>query len=466
MLFDSFDFAIFLPVVFILYWLLNRNLKLQNALIIVASYFFYGYWDWRFCLLMAVSSLTDFIIGQSISQVKSSNAKRLVWLSVGINLTLLGFFKYYNFFVDSFMSTFTFLGYQFNSSLSLNIILPVGISFYTFQTISYSIDVYRGSVKPTKDVLAFFAFVSFFPQLVAGPIEKAKNLLPQFQNHRKFNDSEARNGLRQMLVGFIKKIVVADNLSEYSNYIFENYQSLPANILFLGCVCFAFQLYADFSGYSDIAIGAAKLFGINLSTNFRMPFFSQNIAELWRRWHISLGSFFKEYMYIPLRKKNNGLFPKPLALILTFLFIGLWHGAGWSFVVWGFINGVLVLPLFTPKASENEYSLKAWFLRLAVILVFSISGILVLGYDKAFYITYYSNLFSRSLFWMPHKYFLEIFMYIIPLLFIEWITRKKDHFLQIDNLKTSLRWGIYIICVLVVIRFGQFNHEEFFYFQF
>lgn len=289
MLFNSIEFAAFLPIVFLLYWFVFRkNIKVQNLLIVVASYIFYGWWDYRFLSLIIFSTLVDFFVGICLEQTThKTKRKLLLWTSILVNLGFLGFFKYYNFFLDNVNTAFNFFGYQFNTT-TLNIILPVGISFYTFQTLSYTIDVYKEKLKPTKDIIAFSAFVCFFPQLVAGPIERATKLLPQFYVKRKFSYQQATDGLRQILWGLFKKVVIADNCAEFANQIFDNSDNLNGSTLVLGALFFTFQIYGDFSGYSDIAIGTARLFGFNLMKNFSYPYFSRDIAEFWRRWHISL----------------------------------------------------------------------------------------------------------------------------------------------------------------------------------
>lgn len=301
MLFNSLEFALFLPIVFALYWFLPfKRLRGQNALVVVASYVFYGWWDWRFLGLILLSTLTDYAMGLWMgATAEQHKRKRLLWVSLGLNLGLLGFFKYFNFFVDSFTTAFTFFGVAIQSN-TLNIILPVGISFYTFQTLSYTIDVYKRSIEPTKDLVAFAAFVSFFPQLVAGPIERASNLLPQFTQRRFFDREMAVDGLRQILWGLFKKVVIADSCAKYANFIFDSSATLSGSTLVLGALFFTFQIYGDFSGYSDIAIGTSRLFGFSLKRNFAFPYFSRDIAEFWRRWHISLTSWFRDYLYIPL----------------------------------------------------------------------------------------------------------------------------------------------------------------------
>lgn len=328
MLFNSIDFAIFLPVVFVLYWfVINRNLKLQNLLIVAASYLFYGWWDWRFLLLILFSTVVDYLIGLGLKREKNQTKRKvLLWLSILVNLGFLGFFKYYNFFLENFVSAFSFLGTQLSAS-SLDIILPVGISFYTFQTLSYSIDVYKQRLEPTSDFIAFSAFVSFFPQLVAGPIERAVHLLPQFYTKRTFDYLKAVGGMRQILWGLFKKIVIADNCAMYANTIFNNSEAYSGSALVLGALFFAFQIYCDFSGYSDIAIGTSRLFGFDLMRNFAFPYFSRDMAEFWRRWHISLSTWFRDYLYIPLGGSRGGTWMKVRNTFIIFIVSGFWHGA-------------------------------------------------------------------------------------------------------------------------------------------
>ena len=346
MLFNSIEFAFFLPIVFILYWFVfNKKLKTQNILLLVSSYVFYGWWDWRFLFLILFSSFIDFVLGIKLSKSESKlNRKLLLLTSVAVNIGFLGFFKYYNFFAESFANAFTFFGQSINPE-RLNIILPVGISFYTFQTLSYTIDVYKNKLKPTTNVISFFAFVSFFPQLVAGPIERATNLLPQFYKKRTFKYVAAVDGMRQILLGLFKKIVIADNCATLVNTIFDNPENFSGSTLFVGAVLFAFQIYGDFSGYSDIAIGTARLFGFNLMKNFALPYFSRDIAEFWRRWHISLSTWFRDYVYIPLGGSRGSLSLQIRNIFIIFIVSGFWHGANWTFIVWGALHALFYIPL-------------------------------------------------------------------------------------------------------------------------
>lgn len=336
MLFNSIEFFLFLPLVFIVFWLLAKSQKQQNIVIVAASYLFYGWWDWRFLLLIAFTSLCSFGSGIAIDYF-IGNRKKQKWVSTAnivVNLLILGTFKYYNFFAESFAGLFNSFGYQMDA-VTLNVILPVGISFYTFQALSYSIDVYQGKIKPTKDIIQFFAYICFFPQLVAGPIERATNLLPQFGAYRSFNYPMAVDGFRQMLWGFFKKVVIADNCASIVNLYWNAHNELSGLMLIQIAVLFSFQIYCDFSGYSDIAIGCAKLFGIKLMRNFNMPYFSRNLADFWRRWHISLMSWFRDYLYIPLGGSRCSRWQFYTNLLIVFLVSGLWHGANWTFIVWG-----------------------------------------------------------------------------------------------------------------------------------
>ena len=481
MLFNSFEFAIFLPIVFIIYWAISRwGIKTQNAFILIASYFFYGWWDWRFLSLIAFSTIIDFLVGIQLNKTsKDSNRKALLLLSIIVNIGFLGFFKYFNFFVESFSELFTLFG-QHISPTRLNIILPVGISFYTFQTLSYSIDVYRRKMKPTKDFIAFGAYVSFFPQLVAGPIERASNLLPQFKSRRTFEYDKAADGMRQILWGLFKKIVIADNCAVFVNDIFGNYAELSGSTLFLGAVLFAFQIYGDFSGYSDIAIGTARLFGFDLMRNFAFPYFSRDIAEFWRRWHISLSSWFRDYVYFPLGGSRGNKMMVLRNTLIIFLVSGFWHGANWTFIIWGLINAIYFIPLllmnknrkhtdqvasttFLPTTREFIQILLTFILTTLAWVFFRAENI-----NEAF--SYLNRIFDQSLFKAPEILPVELLILITGLIIVEWIQRKKEHGLEIQNNKLVLRpvrWLLYITIILIIFFFGDFESGyEFIYFQF
>lgn len=356
MLFNSFEFAIFFTIFFSLYFFTYNKLKFQNFLLLLSNFIFYGWWDWRFLSLIVISSVCDFIIGSKID--KSDNEhyrKKLLFTSIIINLGILGFFKYFNFFAESTIAVLDFIGFQSNP-VFINIILPIGISFYTFQTMSYTIDIYRKQIKATNNLLQFMAFVSFFPQLVAGPIERASNLLPQFEKKRKFDTVEAIEGIKQATWGLFKKIVIADNCAVYANQIFDNADSLPGSVLLIGVLLFAFQIYGDFSGYSDIAIGIGRIMGFNLIQNFKSPYLAENIQDFWRRWHISLSTWFRDYLYIPLGgNRVKSKFRAAFNIVITFTVSGLWHGANWTFIIWGALHSVFHL---IQKHTQNYSGLK------------------------------------------------------------------------------------------------------------
>ncbi len=478
MLFNSFDFAVFLPVVFALYWFAFRhNLRLQNALLLVASYVFYGWWDWRFLSLIAFSSAVDFFVGLAMEKTQEKRRRRaLLLVSVLVNLGFLGFFKYYNFFLDSFVDAFTFVGHPISAN-RLNIILPVGISFYTFQTLSYSIDVYRGKMEPTRDILSFFAYVSFFPQLVAGPIERAAHLLPQFFHKRDFNYLLAVDGLRQMLWGLFKKVVIADNCAIYVNDIFSNYQEYSGSTLLLGAVLFAFQIYGDFSGYSDIAIGTARLFGFDLMRNFAFPYFSRDIAEFWRRWHISLSTWFRDYLYIPLGGSRGGQWLSIRNTFIIFLVSGFWHGANWTFLAWGFLNALYFLPLLLAKKNRRFMDTPAqgrWLPSLPemskILLTFGLTTIAWVFF-RAESIThafqYLGRMFDASLLSLPEVTPKVLFVLIAGFLTVEWLQREKQHALELSGQAISrpVRWAFYYVLIFVIAFYGG-NQQEFIYFQF
>lgn len=478
MLFNSIDFAIFLPIVFILYWFVtNKNLKLQNLLIVVSSFVFYGWWDWRFLFLMIGSASIDFVVGILLSK-EEIQKKRKILLSSSIiaNLGILAFFKYFNFFADNFVDAFTLLGTKINP-VSIQIVLPVGISFYTFQALSYTIDVYRKKLEPTKSVIDYFAFISFFPQLVAGPIERATNLLPQFYKKRTFDYSNAVDGLRQILWGLFKKIVIADNCAYHVNTIFSNSADYNGSTLALGAILFAFQIYGDFSGYSDIAIGTSRLFGFNLMRNFAFPYFSRDIAEFWRRWHISLSTWFRDYLYIPLGGSKGGTLFKIRNTFIIFIVSGFWHGANWTFIVWGALNAIYFLPLLLTSKNRTNIEIVAQGKYLPSIKeFFQIAltfGLTVLAWiffranslEHAF--DYISGVFSVSFFSIPTIIPKTIMVFLPLFLLIEWIGREKKY--AIENLganrNKAFRWSLYCILMLIIFYFSG-NQQEFIYFQF
>lgn len=379
MIFNSFVFLIFFLIVFITYWLLNKDLKKQNLLLLISSYVFYAWWDWRFLSLIIISSTIDFIAGYKIYKDKK-HKKRWLLVSLIANLGLLGFFKYYNFFVSSFTDLASSLGWH-PDDLTLNIILPVGISFYTFQTLSYTIDIYRGKLKPTKDIISFFTYIAFFPQLVAGPIERAANLLPQIQKKRKFNKALFNEGIIQIFVGLFRKIVIADTLGAYVDMVYSNIEIYNSSTILLATFFYAFQIYFDFAGYSDIAIGTAKLLGFRFNQNFNLPYFSKSLTEFWRRWHMSLSYWLRDYLYISLGGNRKGIKITYRNLMLTMLLGGLWHGSSWNFIIWGGIHGVVL-------SIEKYLKSKNWLDRFKKIDF--------LGYFITFFVVLISWIFFRA----------------------------------------------------------------------
>ncbi|MBN1183224.1 MAG: MBOAT family protein [Bacteroidales bacterium] len=482
MLFNSLDFAVFLPIVFLIYWFItNRNLNLQNSFIVLASYVFYGWWDWRFLSLILISTITDFLIGLHMQNEKNQVKRRLLLLtSIAVNLGLLGFFKYYNFFVENFTKAFSLFGREISAN-SLNVLLPVGISFYTFQTLSYTIDVFRNKIEPTKNYIAFSAFVSFFPQLVAGPIERATNLLPQFYMRRKFDYSKAVDGLRQILWGLFKKIVIADNCAEFANQIFNNSEHLNGSTLLIGAVFFSFQIYGDFSGYSDIAIGTARLFGFNLMRNFAFPYFSRDIAEFWRRWHISLSTWFRDYIYIPLGGSRGGTLRKVRNTFIIFIVSGFWHGANWTFIVWGGLNALYFLPLLLTGRNRKNLDVVSkgrGFLGLrellGIFLTFSLTvfaWIFFRAENIEHALSFISEICSFSVFQIPSfkgmDRAIRTIILIIIFIIIEWNGRGGQY--AIANLgikwKRPYRYIFYYTILISLFMFGG-KAQQFIYFQF
>jgi D-alanyl-lipoteichoic acid acyltransferase DltB (MBOAT superfamily) len=488
MLFNSLTFAVFLPIVFLLYWFVfQRNLKVQNFFVVVASYVFYGWWDWRFLLLIAFTSFCSWGCGllmqRADNREKTSFYLSRKFLSISnivLNLGILGVFKYYNFFVENFISAFASLGIHLQPN-TLKIILPIGISFYTFQALSYSIDVYKRKIEPTRDIVAFFAYIGFFPLLVAGPIERATNLLPQFYKKRTFDYAQAADGMRQILWGLFKKIVIADNCATYVNMVFEDPSAYSGSTLLLAAVFFAFQIYCDFSGYSDIAIGVARLFGINAMRNFAYPYFSRDIAEFWRRWHISLTTWFRDYLYIPLGGSRGTKWQVIRNTFIIFLVSGFWHGANWTFIIWGAFHAILFLPLillnqnrkYTNTVAEGKFlpNVKEIFQIGLTFLLVCVGWVFFRAENAGQIFVYLNGMLDVSLFSVPYMRafmtrFLPLFISIGILLAVEWIQRDKQHGLQIpDKIPKAVRFFIYLFLIYLIHRY-QGESATFIYFQF
>lgn len=476
MLFNSLAFLIFLPVMFIMYWSFKGSQKIQNILILVGSYIFYGWWDYRFLGLLALSTVVDYLIGLALNNKKEKRIRKaLVILSLLTNLGILAFFKYFNFFLESWVEAWEGVGVNFNLS-SLYIILPVGISFYTFQTLSYTIDIYRGKIKATRNLINFAAFVSFFPQLVAGPIERAANLLPQFTRNKIFNPEQAISGIHLILWGLFKKLVVADNCAIYVDSIFDNYDSLNSTTLLLGAFYFSFQIYADFSGYTDIAIGVARLFGFDLMRNFNYPYFSRNIGEFWRRWHISLSTWFRDYVYIPLGGSRVSLWLRIRNVSIVFILSGLWHGANWTFIIWGAIHAIFFIPLLLTKTNRkylHPTSSSLYFPSMRELLqIFGTFSLVTfawiffrsenvssaLEYIKRIFLSTGYNIEYLS----AERFSVELLLLLFIFIGFEWLNRKHEH-----PFTGKLKWLKIFAVVLMLLSLGIYSdHQEFIYFQF
>jgi len=484
MLFNSIDFAIFLPIVFAFYWfVINKNINVQNLFLVIASYVFYGWWDWRFLSLIIISSVVDYAIGIKMSECNTNKKRRLLLvLSLLVNLGILMCFKYFNFFAQNFVDAFTYLGIDFKLT-SLEIILPVGISFYTFQTLSYSIDVYRNKLEPTEDIVSFFAYVSFFPQLVAGPIERAKHLLPQFFIPRKFDYSLAVSGMRLILWGFFQKIVIADGCAVYVNDIFTNYQSYSSPVLMQGAILFSFQIYGDFAGYSNIAIGVSRLFGFNLMQNFKYPYFSRDIAEFWRRWHISLSTWFRDYLYIPLGGSRVSQAMQIRNVFIVFLVSGFWHGAKWTFIVWGALNAIFFLPLLLSnknrkyvsslKAIKNIPDYKSLISIISTFLITTFAWVFFRSNSITHAINYLKRIFinkdytSLTISSTADNSIWPLYMFLGFFIIIEWLNRDNESIIGEFLLKQRfLRYSFYFLIILLVILNINNESNNFIYFQF
>ena len=481
MLFNSISFAIFLPIVFFLYWFMtNKNLKLQNLLLLVASYYFYACWDWRFMFLLMFSTFLDYYTGLKIEESKNQNLRKFwLWLSVGINLGFLGFFKYYNFFAESFAEMLQNFGLQVNP-WTLKVILPVGISFYTFHGLSYVLDIYFKRIKAERNFVEYAVFVSFFPLLVAGPIERATHLLPQIKVKREFSYEKAIDGMRQILWGLFKKMVIADNCAVFANQIFANSATASGSELVLGALFFTFQIYGDFSGYSDIALGTARLFGIDLLRNFAFPYFSRDIAEFWRRWHISLSSWFRDYLYIPLGGSKGGNWMRIRNTFAIFLVSGFWHGANWTFIIWGFLNALFIMPSIILKTNRNNLEIVAMNKLIPslrdvfnILLTFSLTvfaWIFFRAESVHHAIEYIVGIFNASLFTVPDVKTAAYATLILIAFFmlIEWIGREHQFALQDFLVKKPrfIRWLFYGFIILLIGLFLQTHETPFIYFQF
>lgn len=483
MLFNSVNFAIFLPIVFILYWFVTRNnLKFQNALLLISSYYFYACWDWRFLFLLVFSTGLDYYTGIKMYEAKNEGIKKFwFWLSISVNLGFFGVFKYFNFFATTFADALLQLGLVVNP-WTLSVILPVGISFYTFHGLSYVIDIYKNRIKPERNVIDYSVFVSFFPLLVAGPIERATHLLPQIQKPRSFDYLKAVDGLKQILWGLFKKMVIADNCAEYANLIFSKPEEYQGSTLVLGALFFTFQIYCDFSGYSDIALGTARLFGIDLLRNFAFPYFSRDIAEFWRRWHISLSTWFRDYLYIPFGGSKGGTWMKVRNTFIIFIVSGFWHGANWTFIIWGFLNALYIMPSILLKTNRNNLDIIAQgkiipnikdILSMGITFCLTVFAWIFFRAESLGDATnYITGIFSNSLLTLPEfegrANALVIVILVILFLFVEWVGREHQYALAHlgNHWPKAVRWLFYAVIIFAIGMFMQTNETPFIYFQF
>ncbi|WP_395783483.1 MBOAT family O-acyltransferase [Aquirufa sp.] len=478
MSFNSINFAVFLPIVFLIYWSLAKNsIKFQNLLLLVSSYFFYAFWDWRFLFLLIFSTLLDFVSGIQIANTKSETSKKVwFWSSVIVNLSLLCVFKYYNFFTESFTQLLSSMGFHTNP-WTLNVVLPIGISFYTFHGLSYVIDIYKKRINAETSFIDYSVFVSFFPLLVAGPIERATHLLPQIQNKRIFNYTKIIDGLRQILWGLFKKIVIADQCAEIANIVFNDFQNYSSLALISGAMFFSIQIYCDFSGYSDIALGTARLFGIELLKNFDFPYFSRDTAEFWRRWHISLSSWFKDYLYIPLGGSRVNNLVKVKNTFIIFFVSGLWHGANWTFIVWGLLNALYIMPsiIFQTNRKNLEIVAKGKLLPtlnefFSMLVTFSLTVLAWIFFrseniENAFY--FISRIILNATFVQELDVNLDLISLILFFFILEWIGREEHFALAKIGLKwhKSIRYIFYFMIITSLFWFGG-KDQQFIYFEF
>ena len=477
MFFNSIAFAVFLPIVFFLYWFVfNKTKSSQNALLIVASYYFYSCWDWRFLFLLVFSTFLDYYTGIQIEKGKSEKSRKFwFWLSIIINLGFLGIFKYYNFFSVSFAELLNSVGVK-ASPILLEVILPVGISFYTFHGLSYVIDIYYKRIKAEYNFIDYSLFVSYFPLLVAGPIERATHLLPEIKVKREFDLEKAKEGVYQIIWGLVKKVVIADTCATYANAIFDHYPSMNSFSLIMGAIYFAFQIYGDFSGYSDIALGVSKLFGLDLLRNFNYPYFSRDIAEFWRRWHISLSSWFRDYLYIPLGGSKGGLWMKIRNTFIIFIVSGFWHGANWTYVIWGFINAVYFLPLLLSNSNRNNMdsivlkwnfdSVKVIMSILYTFLLTCIAWVFFRAKTITDAVTYLKRIISNRDFSFQYldneRYSYELLIMLGLFVLVEWNNRTKEEPISGKNSMIKLT-----LAIAAIIAFGTYSdYKEFIYFQF
>lgn len=473
MLFNSLDFALFLPIVFLLYWFVfNKSLKNQNVFLLLVSYFFYACWNWKFLFLIVISTFINYYFAKQITK-NNSHSKTFLWTGISLNLMILGFFKYYNFFLENFVAVFRLFGTELNST-PLKIILPIGISFYTFQGIAYLVDVYKKEIKASESWLSFSIFITFFPQLVAGPIERASNLLTQIDKKRSFDYAQAVTGIKLIALGLFEKMVIADNCAVIVDAVYSDFSNQTGSTLFFTSILFSFQIYGDFCGYSHIAIGSANLLGFNLTKNFNYPYLAKNIADFWRRWHISFSYWLRDYIYFPLGGSRKGEFNKTRNLTLVFLFSGIWHGADWTFVIYGAIHALLyIMFIYYRKWTKNIQLFSSKIADLLYDFIAIASTFIILTLARVFFraenysesIGYFKQMFSQTLFEKPNMSRLFVVL-LFGFLFLEWLRKDKEHLLDISDIKSkSIRYSIYLTTIFLVF-YNAGNQQSFIYFQF
>lgn len=485
MTFTTITFFLFLLLVFTVHWRMKTRLG-QNLTLLISSYLFYSWWDYRFCVLMLVSSVVDYCVGRLLAGSTNVHRRKcLLLVSIITNIGFLGFFKYCNFFIENLASLTNAMGLEVNLR-TLSIILPVGISFYTFQTLAYTIDIYRNKIKPERSIIDYLTFISFFPQLVAGPIERSKNLLPQFKVPREFSYDQGKLGSKMILWGAFKKMVIADNLAIVVDRTYGSVSDCSGGLLVLATVFFAFQIYCDFSGYSDIAIGTAKLFRINLMQNFNFPYFSKNISEFWRRWHISLSTWFRDYVYIPLGGSHKGKFRQCVNVLATFMISGFWHGASWNFVLWGLVNGVAVIPVILlegkkrrtnpamPPGEEGIFPSLSYVFKVAVTMsIICFSWIFFRAADISESFAIISRIAGGIADWKSISIFghtlagqSKYISLCVLLIAAEWLTRSQNNPFLCLKVPRIVRLAMYSAIVWIIVVFGAISSGQFIYFQF
>lgn len=484
MIFTSFTFLVFFCVVFLVYHvLLKERTKLQNVLLLVASYFFYGYADWRMLPILLVATMIYYVLGICIEQANDKRASLLKTIGVVIGILVLGYFKYFNFFVDSFAALLNSCGMNVHAH-TFDIIMPLGISFFTFRLLSYVIEINRRRISACRDIVNFATYVSFFPSILSGPIDRPNSFLPQLEKTRRFDYAMTVDGCRRILWGVFKKVVIADNLAKYVDPIWNNIADQSGSTLVLGIILYYIQLYADFSGYTDMAIGLSKTLGIKIANNFKTPLFALNISDYWKRWHISLTSWLTDYIFMPLnvRYRDAGKWGVVLAIMVTFTVSGLWHGANWTYVLWGVYHGLLYIPLILLGAFYKKAKIKTnhWGLpvlkdvgRMLMTTTLVIIGLILFRAPDLHAVwEYLCGICNGSILTVPnlisYYFYIPMIISIVLMIVVEWIERKNDGYPTFTLFASNrvIRWGFYILLLAMILVWGAFNNQQYIYFQF